>query len=196
VIDMELILISDSKLKVMLSAEDMRRYDLNCEKLEDEDAASRRAFWNILDEARQRTGFDPAGERVFVQLYPSKSGGCEMFVTKLGLRTGRGEKKNVLGTGEIREIHTGEKERTEYLYRFTNLEELLQACRRMQAEVNTPSLAYTDEARGGFYLLLGKEISYIAEYNGTLCSAIDHGYIREHCRCFSHDAVRMLSAYA
>ena len=82
---MELLLISDSKLKVMLSEEDMRRYDLNAETVNYENTETRRAFWKILDEAKERTGFDAASDKVLIQLYPSRDGGCELFVTKLGL---------------------------------------------------------------------------------------------------------------
>lgn len=82
---MELILINNSKLKIMLTSEDMTKYDLDCNSASYENTETRRAFWSILDEAKHRTGFDAASDRVLVQLYPSKSGGCEMYITKVGL---------------------------------------------------------------------------------------------------------------
>ena len=82
---MELILINDSKLKIMLTSEDMIKYDLDCNSASYDNTETRRAFWSILDEAKHHTGFDAASERVLVQLFPSKSGGCEMYITKVGL---------------------------------------------------------------------------------------------------------------
>ena len=41
-------------------------------------------FWDVLSRAKLRTGFDTDGQKVLVQLYPSKDGGCEIFVTKIG----------------------------------------------------------------------------------------------------------------
>ena len=81
---MELIRINENKLKIMLSEGDMKQYALDCASLDYDNTETRRAFWSILDEAKHQTGFDAASQRVFVQLYPSKEGGCEMFVTKLG----------------------------------------------------------------------------------------------------------------
>ena len=97
---MELIMISNSKLKIMLTSEDMKEYSLDCNTLSYENTETRRAFWSILDEAKHRTGFDAASERVFVQVYPSKKGGCEMYVTKLGVFSGKKQVHNE--DGDIR----------------------------------------------------------------------------------------------
>ena len=79
-------MISTTKLKVMLSAEDMKKLDFD--PCGGGDLSGRAAFRNILREARDRCGFDAVGERVFVQYYPEKHGGCEMFVTKLSKEDG------------------------------------------------------------------------------------------------------------
>ena len=81
---MELIVISESKLKIMLTAPDMAHYELENARMDCADAHTRAAFRHIFDDARNRIGFDTQGERLFVQLYASKEGGCEIFVTKLG----------------------------------------------------------------------------------------------------------------
>ena len=81
---MELIVISESKLKIMLSAPDMAKYELESARMDCRDIHTREAFRHIFDDARTKIGFDTEGERLFVQLYTSKEGGCEIFVTKLG----------------------------------------------------------------------------------------------------------------
>ncbi len=81
---MELIIIDEKKMKIMLTAPDLRHYELRAERMDCADEQTRRAFRHIFDDARSQTGFDTTGERLFVQLYTSKSGGCEIFVTKLG----------------------------------------------------------------------------------------------------------------
>ena len=85
---MELIVISDNKLKIMLSAPDMERYELETEGMDCTDAHTREVFRHIFSDARERIGFDTEGARLFVQLYTSKEGGCEIFVTKLNLSEG------------------------------------------------------------------------------------------------------------
>ncbi|MBE6686252.1 MAG: adaptor protein MecA [Ruminococcaceae bacterium] len=80
---MELIIIGDSKLKIMLSDKDMEKYSLNIDSVDYDKTETRRAFWSILDDVKHRTGFDAANSKISVQLFKGKGGGCEMFVTKL-----------------------------------------------------------------------------------------------------------------
>ena len=78
---MELIPINESKIKIMLNESDMKEYNIGDEA----DCASREtriAIRNILDRAREQIGFNTEGAEIFVQLYTSKKGGCELFVTK------------------------------------------------------------------------------------------------------------------
>ena len=134
---MELILISSSKLKIMLSDADMEKYDLTAETVDYDNTATRRAFWSILDDAKNETGFDAASDRLFIQMYPSKDGGCEMFVTKLGTlcaeecpaATCAPERKRPrMSLPPKSEEKT--KERLS-VYSFESLEWLLGVCRRL-----------------------------------------------------------------
>lgn len=81
---MELIVITPTKLKIMLTPPDMKRYDLSPTRMDCADEETRRSFRRIFNDARTQIGFDTTGERLFVQLYTSRGGGCEIFVTKLG----------------------------------------------------------------------------------------------------------------
>lgn len=85
---MELIVISPTKLKIMLTEPDMRRYDLPAD-LTNEIAdrpqeRTRQALRKLFAQAHQETGFETEGARLLVQLYASRAGGCEIFVTRLG----------------------------------------------------------------------------------------------------------------
>lgn len=188
---MELILISDAKLKVMLSPEDMRRFDITCDDLDSTEIASRRAFWSILDEARSRTGFDPAGHKIFVQMYPSRGGGCELFVTRLG---GKKEGESRKSRGFVADAAAAAEQS---LYAFSSLSDLLLGCRRLSSEEDPPAArAYTDEERCRFYLVLSADAPVLSEYNGTRCRPRDFAYIEEHCRMFCADAVTLLAPLA
>lgn len=186
---MELILISDTKLKVMLSPEDMRRFDITCDDLDSTALASRRAFWSILDEARSQTGFDPSGHKIFVQMYPSRGGGCELFVTRLGGKKDGDTKKS---RGFVTDIVPAPAEQS--LYAFDSLSDLLSACRRLSGEDDPPAArAYTDETKSRFYLVLAADAPVLSEYNGIRCRPRDFAYIEEYCRMFCADAVRILA---
>lgn len=134
---MELILISSSKLKIMLSDEDMEKYDLKAETVDYDNTATRRAFWSILDDAKNETGFDAASDRLFIQMYPSKDGGCEMFVTKLGTLCAEEAPPAPCPPDRKRQRSAlspkGEERTKERLsvYSFESLEWLLEVCRRL-----------------------------------------------------------------
>ena len=83
---MELILIDQTKLKIMLTAPDMQHYALDTSRLEGiscTDTHTREVFRHIFHDAEEKTGFHTEGEKILVQMYTSKCGGCEIFVTKL-----------------------------------------------------------------------------------------------------------------
>lgn len=219
---MELIVISNSKLKIMLTSEDMREYSLDCNTLDYENTETRRAFWSILDEAKQRTGFDAASEKVFVQVYPSKKGGCEMYVTKLGMfsdrknlqegdddirideRTGGGSMKKCtqLTSGFEEERYSPKRKRTR-AFRFDKLETLLSACKRLDITgFLGDSSAYRSEE--GYFLLLSKEQTdcfshesdvFVCEYAEEIDAVHLKLYIGEHGKCIcGEDAVKTLGA--
>lgn len=80
---MELIVISDRKLKIMLTEPDMAKYELQPNTADYGDLHTRAALRHIFEDAQAEIGFETQGERLFVQLYTSRNGGCEIFVTKL-----------------------------------------------------------------------------------------------------------------
>ena len=83
VMKLELNLIREDKLKVLLTPFDMMKYELTCEKLDYENTETRKAIWNILDYAKHETGFDAAIGKIRIEVYPEKSGGCAIYITKL-----------------------------------------------------------------------------------------------------------------
>ena len=143
---MELILINENKLKITLSECDMKQYDLNCDTIDYDNTETRRAFWSILDEAKHRTGFDAASQRVFIQLYPSKEGGCEMYVTKLAVKDSAAPENCI--------SHALVPLSRRYLcYSFERLEDMIAVCRRLNAIgfSGSSGAARTD---GGRYILV------------------------------------------
>lgn len=186
---MELIVISENKLKVMLTADDMRHYNLDCDTIDSGNAPARQAFRSILEDARAQTGFDAGKDRIFVQLYPGKSGGCEMFVTKLGAVKTEG--KSTVPPRPQREPQT-----KEHAYVFPTLSHLLMASRRLHKDYQGTARAYVDRERREYFLLLSEDVSVLAEYEGRKCKAREIPYILEYCRCFCEDAPGILAELA
>ena len=80
---MDFIQLGADRLKIMLSRADMDEYSIDCDSMDYGDTGTRRAFWSILDEAKRETGFNAASGRAYIQVYRSREGGCELFVTML-----------------------------------------------------------------------------------------------------------------
>lgn len=195
---MELIRISDSKLKVMLDAQDMTRYAISPDAMNYDNTETRRAIWQILDEAKQETGFDAAAGRLVIQVYPSREGGCELYITKMQ-RAAPPDGARGKGGGE-----------REVLYRFPDMETLLSACRQLSRRAyDRQSAAYAGE-KGEYYLLLRTvdspaaylapglhDLTYLCEYGRAETGEARIAYIREHGKCLlPQDAVERLCTLA
>lgn len=195
---MELIRISDTKLKVMLSEEDMILYDLDTEALDYDNKETRRAFWQILDEAKRKTGFDASADRIFVQVYSSKKGGCEMFVTKVG---------------KIEDANKTSKRlppmrKKENIYVYDSFDTVSLMCEKLKAiGYEGRSLVYLDEAKETYYLVVEErssdnilksgalgEFGFLSEYGRKKNGSLMLAYIKEHYACLDEkDAVNTLS---
>ena len=167
---MELIKISDGKLKVMLSPEDMARYAISCETLDYDNTETRRAFWDILDIAKHETGFDAARDKVYIQAYPSRTGGCELFVTKLAEQACPPE---------------GEPTPKWQFWRVGSLAVLLSLCAQLAASgVHTESRAHRTED-DVCWLALAADVAapLLAEYATKEYSPYLEAWLSEHGRC-------------
>jgi negative regulator of genetic competence, sporulation and motility len=80
---MELLVISHEKIKIMLCADDMKKYDLNANSLDYNMEKTKEAIKEILQVAKTRTGFEIDCDRMFIQAFPCRDGGCELYVSKL-----------------------------------------------------------------------------------------------------------------
>jgi hypothetical protein len=182
---MDLIRIDDNKLKIMLTPVDMQSYALD-DTMDYTKDETRQAFRSIMSEVRSRTGFDAEGNRVYVQLYPSRSGGCEMFVTKLGTEKKDGEKP--AATPQKRDPTP-----KEYAYVFSSLSHLLMASRRLRGDFSGTARAFTDRGKKEYFLILSEDAPVLTEYEGRRCKSREIPYILEYGRCFCEDAPGILS---
>ena len=191
---MELLVISDSKLKVMLSREDMEKHGLSDAELNYDDPATRKKLLGILDEIKSQSGFDTAADKLLIQLYPSRDGGSEMFVTKLGLLSNTAEQnlRRSRGLGVFcrgAEIYFSES--------FEDILSMATACEDV-CYIEQSSLYY--EAGRGYYLILDLRGSGglpsplwpLLEYGDPIPPA-RRAYIEEYAApLLSQNAVQML----
>ena len=168
---MELIQISDNALKVSLTREDMEYYDIEFEMLDYENTETRRAIWNILDEAKKCLGFEAARDSLYIRAYRSRCGGCELFVR--------------------REVSGKKREEHRLLFEFESVELMLVACLRLDnCGYDGQSSAYAGD-NGRFYLELTKEQWSLDEIARRI--KYSPWYLNEHTTRICEDAVGVLA---
>lgn len=179
---MEFLLIGESKIKIVLNREEAERYKLDAAVPDISGPGARRSFWRILDMAKAEVGFDPAGDKILIQLYPLKSGGCEIFVTKLG----------ILSEASARLVSRSDRiamlSRKLSLYSFDSLDDIISAARAVKKQSQDMKLisdVYTEKDK--YFLAIeeygkgGEPIEFpcILEF-GSVITADLSSYIREH----------------
>lgn len=211
---METILITKDKIKIMLSDEEMSLYNIDCE-LSKSRVNADAVIWKILDDVSAVSGFDTTTGSFYVQMYPSKSGGCELFVTRLLLDTKHrngsaplvfpsSEHEEDRGTamvGKNDTLSNKNKNRSDekkwYIYKFCNLENLLGACKELSLSFDGKvSFAYYDKDSESVFLLLECDSHHPSEFGGVKCKRSDLFYLYEHCRLICENAVQRLSPLA
>ena len=205
---MEHILINSGKLKLMLSREDIVRYELsdvvgNGNNYPEGTPEQRMALRKLLDDAERIPGFDGGQGRLFVQLYPSRDGGAEVYITRLTKEPCAAGFRNNSDTVKV--TKTGV---------FDELSYLIGCCRALSGlgeehggRITADSSAYSDGRR--YFLVLSGTIScreyldgistrrieaVIGEFGRNTDSLHAEAYICEHCFCVCEtDAVGALS---
>lgn len=197
---MEIIMISDSKIKVMLSADDLKSFDLDTSSLDYSNTETKRMFWEILGRAKRSIGFDTDGHRVLVQLYPSRCGGCEMFVTRLsclydsekGEQSELPEIEPVINQLPPKKIKKERNDGRVGAFAFENISNLINVCRRLvNMGYDGESDAYVGEDKRSYLFLSDlepcaylplDEFSFISEYGTAENEEATRSYVSEHAK--------------
>ena len=179
---MELIRISSCKLKVMLTAHDVERLHLDPEN--DEGEELHRSFRLLLQEIKEESGFDAGGNELSIQYFPSREGGCEMFISHLSETDSDALRDAPQMPREIAGFHK------EYAFRFPEMEALLAACKRLSTMGYIgESQAYIDEKESCFLFLgilsghpfeMPEELRFLSEYGRQECVTEAKLYLAEH----------------
>ncbi|MBQ8140416.1 MAG: adaptor protein MecA [Clostridia bacterium] len=211
---MEFIVISENKIKVMLTEEDLRDFEIDADELDYSNTDTKRMFWDILSRAKHTAGFDTDGQRVLVQLYPSRHGGCEMFVTKIGDLSHSDEiccnqersspliSEKITLKSPTKSIKKSKKHFSAFC--FERLEDVIAVCRQLyRTEYGDDCSAYIGD-NGAYYLILSgvdttgytpfDKFSFIGEFGSVENYEAIRYYLCEHGKKLCpKDTVKLLS---
>ncbi len=168
---MELIHISKTKVKLMLSPSDMAHYS----------GETGAVLREIVSDACVAWGIEKPCGRIFVEMFRSREGGCELFITGLGEYASR------LHTGEERTITEYKRylyrdRKSHVIYAFDCLGYVLSCCQGLLfGGYSGISAVYRDPSGLRYFLKLEKETPVPGENFGSLCPSNIYYYITEHC---------------
>ncbi len=141
---MEFFTVGTSKMKIVLSKEEAEARGISADSAGDE-PEKRRSFRRILEEAKEKAGFDVAREKVLIQIYPTSSGGMELFITKLGILSK--EATGIISRSERAKVPSTRR----VYYMFPSFEDLIGAVKCIPEGAAEDSTAYLLD--GGGYCL-------------------------------------------
>lgn len=184
---MNIILISDDRLKVILTDADLNNYGIRVEDMDYDNIETKRVFRTILDKAKNETGFDASHSRIFIQIYPDIRGGCEMYVSRIGEKSSSCRS----GRGRVSYGEGGKEKSSEHIYRFEAMEDLLRACRLLREvgfSVTSSAYAERENGDGACYLMAVLTVesearaSYLlSEYGERCADRYGRWWIAERC---------------
>ena len=177
---MEMIKISRDKLKVMMTSHDMEKYELDIDKMSYDDINTRTSIGKILEKAKQICGFESVGNKMLIKIFPSRDGGCEIFVSAINSEKSLNENDS------------------DKIYSFATMKELIKCCYLMSKICYSgESSVYSCATNGNCYLVFNGQLSDVVGEFADKYSNKQFAYkYKEHLvPIIEGDAVHMLAKY-
>ena len=163
---MEVIRLGTNNVKISLSADELERYGLEYPDTEgDYCHVARYTVKRILAAVKKETGVDYCGERLFIRMFRSRDGGCELFISRTEEKDEKGERVENSGGRVVC---------------FPSANALISACRAM---VGCESDAYIGDKEAYLILPQGSEaeLAVAEEFGKTVDFLGAEEYVKEHC---------------
>jgi adapter protein MecA 1/2 len=77
--------LNPEKLRIVLSHDDLKKYNLDYISISSESAATRLLVTDILIDAKNIAGFSAKNSKLLIEVLPGKNNGCVLYLTKIPL---------------------------------------------------------------------------------------------------------------
>lgn len=190
---MEILQIGKQAVKVSLNKNEAVKYKVTLND-ETNDEKVKEAFSLLLKEIKKETNFSYANKKIFTEIFPSKDGGCEIYISCIS-----DDLENRVYKEKSFENEIKKKEKIS-IYEFDNLEKLLNVSYRLN-EINhrDKTSVYYDEEKKRYFLVLEEtntrniKYAFLLEYAKYIKSNL-YVYLKEHCKCIvNKNAIKLFS---
>ena len=176
---MEIIKIGDDAYKVSLNSQETQDYDINTIDQYNREEMSIR-IRSLLGKLKN-DGIDFGKEKVSAEVFLSKDGGCEIFLSKI--------------TSSQKATRMNAKPLSRVTYRFLNLKDLLMACNILKSyDYDGISSVHHNQEKGSYYLALtgvylkDNKYAFLGEFGEKVKESM-LPYIKEYCKCICESNV-------
>lgn len=147
---MELIVINENSIKITLSSAEMSAYGLDDDDFHLSGVGTRNIVNRILLDGLGSCGFSSStNEKLTIQLYSNKNGGCELFVTKIPIDDKDGACVTLRKDDDNMKAHC-------LTYSFSELEDAISACKELlNRTIECKSTLYIGDD-GKYYIRLSE----------------------------------------
>ena len=192
---MEILRIGKHAIKISLNIDETKEYRILDSDILEEDEI-KESFSKLLLKAKETVDFSYAGRKIFTEIFPSKDGGCEIYISCISM-----EAEKAVYKDKNQQLDNKKPKSVLSIFDFENIENLLQACYRLkEIKYKNKSSVYYDTDKKRYYMILEdiyiKDIRYafLLEYSKYIKGSIA-SYIKEHYKCIlKKDGVKVLSA--
>ena len=188
---LEIIKINDTAIKITLLPSEAKEYEISDITMGDE-SDIKGSFARLLKVAKEKVGFNFSSKKILAEIFPSKDGGYEIFISHT-------KRENQM----YREKGEAPYQRPKYqlIYSVDNIDTLLLILSRLKCiSRDIYSSAYYDEEGEKYYLILedvSKKDLFLG-FLGEFASSVRPSYIKyveEYYKCISKsNAVTDLSS--
>ena len=193
---MELIVVNENKLKIVMSENDMHAYGLDENEFYCSVTNARAILEKILHNSPIKTGFENVSteDKILIQLYPDKNGGCELYVTKIAFDEME-DTSFMIDENESKYLLPKPKGKPVLIsYKFDKLEHAIKAARETYKHNYSGISSFYKDSSGKYYLFIGTQgkenlriMDFLSEFGDQINSENTYMLLCERGKCIFKD---------
>ena len=144
---MEILRIGKHAIKISLNTDEAQEYKILDSEILDSDEI-KEAFSRLLLKAKEAVDFSYAGRKIFTEIFPSKDGGCEIYVSCISVEAENAVYKNKSNQPDVKKPKLS-------IFDFDSIDNLLLACYRLkEIDYKSRSSIYYDIEKKRYFMIL------------------------------------------
>ena len=202
--------ISHNKIKVILSADDLKEWNIDFDSLSYSSIEAQEMFWSLMEQAERETGFYVDDSQLIIEAMPFDAEGFVIIITRVDdeddFESIHKYIKNKYRKSELKVKKRNKKTSTNKLiYIFSEFDHVCDACKRLLSVSIDDSALY--QHKDFYYLVLTKNSALdihleeietmLVEYGKKVnYPLIQEGFLNEHgTKIIENDAIDILNTH-